>query len=129
MKVKVLLLPLSITATIWAASAQPTVKNTDSPIIIQNMYWAKPGKADDVYSWRLHASDVRVKLGLPRGRVLRRKGDSTTLPDVIWECEYPNADARSSDVATTSHSPEFKEVEAHMDTLIRQFDRIVLQEH
>jgi hypothetical protein len=125
---KVFLLSLLITGTIWAASTQPA-QDTSTPIVIQNMYWAKPGKADDVYRWRLHASDVRAKLGLPRGRVLRRKGDSATLPDVIWECEYPSTDARSKDVERISRSSEFKQVEEHMDTLILHFDRIILQEH
>jgi hypothetical protein len=40
-----------------------------------------PGKAEDVYRVRLHASDVLEKLGLPRGHVLRRQGNSETLPD------------------------------------------------
>ena len=49
--------------------------------IEQTSYFALPGKAEDVYRVRLHVSDVLEKLGLPRGHVLRRQGNSETLPD------------------------------------------------
>jgi hypothetical protein len=102
-------------------------------LVVQNYYYALPGKATDVYQWRLHASDVRAKLGLARGRVLRRLPDSTTdkapgtLPDVIWECEYPSREAREADVARLDKSHEFDEVEKHMDTLIRDFRRVMFE--
>ena len=121
---KIVLLAL---VTAWLAFTQSLAPETSTPIVVQNMYWAKPGKAEEVYQWRLHASDVRVKLGLKRGRVLRRQGDSSTLPDVLWECEYPSAAERAKDVATTGQSAEFKQVQEHMQTLTSQFDRIVLQ--
>jgi hypothetical protein len=50
-------------------------------IVEQASYFALPGKAEDVYRVRLHASDVLEKLGLPRGHVLGRQGNSETLPD------------------------------------------------
>jgi hypothetical protein len=100
-------------------------------IVVQNFYYALPGKADEVYRWRLHASEVRARLGLAVGRVLRLtpasgtdSGDSE-LPDVVWECEYPNAQARAADLARLDASREFVPVEAHMQTLIRRFQRAV----
>lgn len=92
-------------------------------IIVQNYYYAKPGKAEEVYSWRIHASDVREKLGLRRGRVLRRIGDSTKQPDVIWECEYPNGAIREAELKVLENNGEFNEVVKHMETLIAHFDR------
>ncbi len=50
-------------------------------IVEQTSYSALPGKAEDVYCVRLHASDVLEKLALARGNVLRRQGNSETLPD------------------------------------------------
>jgi hypothetical protein len=100
-------------------------------IVVQNFYYALPGKADEVYRWRLHASEVRARLGVAVGRVLRRAPASPDdakdgdLPDVVWECEYPNAKVRAADVARLDASPEFNLVEAHMQTLIRQFRRAV----
>src|SRR6202046_1597853 len=64
-----------------------------STIVEQTSYYALPGKAEDVYRVRLHASDILEKLGLPRGHVLRRQGNSETLPDVMWLGEYPEGAA------------------------------------
>jgi hypothetical protein len=100
-------------------------------IVVQNYYYALPGKADEVYRWRLHASEVRARLGLAVGRVLKRTsamGDDAKdadLPDVVWECEYPDAKARAADIARLDASREFDPVEAHMQTLIRRFRRAV----
>ena len=58
--------------------------------IVEQTSFALTGKAEDVYRVRLHASDVLEKLGLPRGHVLRRQGNSDTLPDVMWLMEYPD---------------------------------------
>jgi hypothetical protein len=92
-------------------------------VIEQTEYWALPGKADEVFAWRLHACDVREKIGLPRGRVFRRQGESESLPDVVWQIEYPNEAARLKDLKTRDESPEFKAVRDHMDTLTRHFER------
>jgi hypothetical protein len=100
-------------------------------IVVQNFYYALPGKADEVYRWRLHASKVRARLGLSVGHVLRRipttaaEAEDAELPDVIWECEYPNAQARESDIARLDASREFDPIEAHMQTLIHRFRRAV----
>ncbi|MFL6603559.1 MAG: hypothetical protein ACJ8R9_19840 [Steroidobacteraceae bacterium] len=94
-------------------------------IVVENYYYALPGKSQEVYELRLHASEVRASLGLPRGRVLRRMQDATksTLPDVIWECEYPTTAAREDDVAALGHSQEFSHIEKKMDSLLRDFQR------
>jgi hypothetical protein len=107
-------------------------------IVVQNYYYARPGKADEVYQWRLHASDVRARLGLARGRVLRRapgqktgddshEGGQHDAPDVIWECDYPSPEARAADIARLDNSKEFDAVEKHMDTLIRDFRRVIFE--
>ncbi len=97
-------------------------------VVVHNAYYAKPGLAEAVYQWRLHASDVRVQLGFPPGRVLRRieeTGDSAqaSQPDVIWECTYPNLAARQRDAQAVEATTEFQAVMQHMRTLIHHFDR------
>jgi hypothetical protein len=99
-------------------------------MVVQNYYFALPGKIQAVYELRLRASAVRASLGLPRGRVLRREQDkpgsaAAQLPDVVWECEYPSASAREQDVATLGHSEEFARVENQMNSLLRDFQRVV----
>lgn len=101
----------------------------NSTVVVQNYYYAQPGKAEEVYQWRVHASDVREKLGFPRGRVLRRieiKGQTATsedLPDVIWQCEYTSAESRERDSKAVGATPEFQAVQKHMATLTRHFAR------
>jgi len=109
------------------ATAEEPQTRPDGIIIVQNYYYAKPGKAEEVYAWRIHASDVREKLGLRRGRVLRRIGDSTQQPDVIWECEYPDAQSRDAELKTLQNNAEFDAVVKHMGTLIDHFDRATWQ--
>jgi hypothetical protein len=109
-----------IAAVVGAAGA---TGDSGRRIIEQTEYWASPGKAEEVYQWRLHACDVRERIGLPRGRVLRRHGESSTLPDIVWQIEYPNEQARLKDLQVRDQSPEFKAVRDHMDTLIRHFER------
>jgi hypothetical protein len=96
-------------------------------IIVQNYYFAKPGMAEEVYSWRIHASDVREKLGLRRGRVLRRIGEANQQPDVIWECEYPDAASRDAELKVLENNAEFDAVVKHMGTLIDHFGRAAWQ--
>jgi hypothetical protein len=91
--------------------------------VIQSFYYAKPGKADEVLSHRQHASDVLEKIGLPRGRIMRRVGGSDEQPDVLWECEFPNAAALDQFLKTAAANPEFEEVRKHMATLIRNAER------
>ena len=93
-----------------------------STIVEQTSYFALPGKAEDVYRVRLHACDVLEKLGLPRGHVLRRQGNSETLPDVMWLVEYPDEAAHQRSLKIRLESPEFKAVRDEMKTLISRGD-------
>lgn len=119
-------------ASVGGTRASPAshTSSLETAIVVQNFYYALPGKADEVYLWRLHASEVRTRLGLAVGRVLRRapalSGDGigeADWPDVVWECEYPNLQARAAHLARLDASREFDAVEAHMKTLIREFRR------
>ena len=109
-----------------AAPARSTAAQPAQMIVAQNYYYAKPGKVDEVYRWRLHASDVRARLGFARGRVLRHihkpGARNSDVPDVVWECVYPSEAARARDYAAVTANPEFQGVEKHMLTLLRRFE-------
>ena len=107
--------------TIWHAAAVGEARA--ETIVIQNYYWAKAGKAQQVYEHRLHASEVRRKLGLPAGRVLKRSGADGEGPDVIWECEYASERAREEDLRALADSGAFEAVTGKMGTLIDRFER------
>jgi hypothetical protein len=95
----------------------------DGPVIEQTAYYAKPGTEQKVYEHRIHASDVRQKIGLPRGRIWRRVGGTGDLPDVIWQVEYTDQDALKRDLDARAKSPEFEQVRSVMNTLIARFSR------
>jgi hypothetical protein len=104
-----------------AASGRPALAQQKQGFIVQNNYWALPGKAEEVYQWRIHASDVRERLGLPRGQVLRRQSNSENLPDVIWQMDFLNEADRVNDVKIME-AGGFQEVVKHMTTLTRRFE-------
>ena len=90
----------------------------------QSAYHAKPGMAEAVYQQRIHASEVRVHIGLPYGRVFRRTdGAGSNVPDVIWQLEYADVAAQKFDLDVRAKSPAFEEVRSKMSTLIADFGR------
>ena len=101
-----------------------TIKeHEDHSITVQNYYWAKEGKIDEVYAHRLYASEVRDSLGLAVGRVLKRIENKGELSHVIWECEYPSEAARKEDLRLLTESGAFDKVTEKMGTLINKFER------
>jgi hypothetical protein len=131
---KHLILPLALLALLFALSlsfaTEQTESNKESPgaIVVQNYYYAQPGKEAEMLSWRLHVCDILDKLGCKRGRVLRRlksEGDKVDAddPDVVWEAEFPDQDSLARDMQKESASGEFKAAREHMGTLLRKFER------
>ncbi len=105
----------SVMTLMAGGQSPPKAANT---IVEQTAYFALPGKAEDVYRLRLHACDVLEKLGLPRGHVLRRQGNSETLPDVMWLMEYPDEAAHQRNLKIRLESSEFTAIRDQMKTLI-----------
>ena len=95
-------------------------------LVERTHYYAKPGRAADVLATRRRASEVRVSLGLPHGRILAKADPSGDGPDVTWECAFPDATAHAQDLAVRDQSPAFAEVRARMTALIDRFERLVL---
>ncbi len=113
--------PPVLVGTLQTSSA---FQQVPGPIIEQTSYYAKAGMAEAVYQQRIHASEVRQKIGLPPGEVFRRVGGTGDLPDVIWQLEYLNADAMKRDLDARAQSREFdQEVRVKMRTLIEKFSR------
>lgn len=104
-----------------ADSAAPSAA-TGEPrrIVYQNRYYAKPGKEEETYRWRLHASDVLEELGVPRGQVFRGAGGGQ--PDVIWQLELDPAAADRANKRAGEVKKQFDPVMEHMATLVRFFE-------
>jgi len=114
---------ISLFALIFVSSAAIKEHLKKEAIVIQNYYWAKEGNIEEVYQHRLYASEVRKKLGLAVGRVLKRVDSKGNLSHVIWECEYESEEAREEDIRKLTESGAFNEVTQKMETLIDKFDR------
>jgi dienelactone hydrolase len=95
-------------------------------VIERTHYHAKPGRVGDVLATRRRASEVRVALGLPPGRILAKADPAGDGPDVTWECAFPDAAAHARDLEARDRSPEFAAVRSRMTGLIDRFERLVL---
>jgi hypothetical protein len=103
-----------------ATVAVPPAAARSERVVVQNRYYAKAGKAEEVYQWRVHACDVLVQLGLNPGHVFR--GTGGVEPDAVWQVELdPENVARETQIERDS--PAFQEVMEHMGKLIRRFER------
>ncbi len=95
-------------------------------LVERTHYHAKPGHAADVLATRRRASEIRVALGLPPGRILTKADPGGDGPDVTWECAFPDAAAHARDLEARGQSPEFAAVRARMTALLDRFERLVL---
>jgi hypothetical protein len=114
---------VSLFTELAIAQAGSPPKEPPGVVVIQVSYYAKPGKADEVFAHRQHVSDLLERLGLPGGRVLRRAGSSSDQPDVMWECEYSSAAALDQALKSAQGNPEFEEARKYMGTLILKGER------
>jgi len=105
---------------------QPDESPGQGSITVLNAYYSTPAKADSVAAHRIHASEVRLALGFHGGRVLRRvhpAPNRTELPQVLWQMDYPNAQARREDFDAISATPQFQAVMTKMRGLADRFER------
>lgn len=84
-------------------------------------YYALPGQFEAVLAQRKRASQVRVDLGLPAGRIFRKLEGAG--PDVRWECYFENRAAYEADLARRNNSAEFRAARESMHTLLERFER------
>jgi hypothetical protein len=84
-------------------------------------YYALAGQADAVLAQRRSASALRVRLGLPAGRIFRKLEGAG--PDVRWECAFPTRADYDLDMAARVASAEFAATRQTMLTLLERFER------
>jgi hypothetical protein len=96
-------------------------------LIERTGYWARPGQAGAVLDTRRRASEIRARLGLPRGAIVVKTDPRGDGPDVSWECDFETAEAHAADLAAREASPEFAAVRAEMQALIVRFERQVFR--
>ena len=84
-------------------------------------YYARPGQADSVLEQRRRATAVRVRLGLPPGRIFRKLEGAG--PDVRWECAFETRADYERDMAARGASKEFETAREAMRALVERFER------
>lgn len=92
-------------------------------IVVQNHYFAAPGRREAVIKTRREASACRVRLGLPEGRILVLARGSEAVPDAIWEIEFPDLAAWDADLAVLAASAEFTAIRKLQSSQLRHFER------
>lgn len=91
-------------------------------------YFAKPGLAEAVLAIRRQANAVRRELGLASGRIYTRgAADGTGVPDVIWECDFPDEAAQAADLSARARSEAFAAIRAEMTRHLSRFERHVMR--
>ena len=89
-------------------------------------YYALPGQVPAVLAQRKHTSELRVRLGLPAGRIfLKLEGSG---PDVRWECAFESLEAYEKDMAVRAGSTDFAATRRGMHALVERFERNLQQE-
>ena len=92
-------------------------------VISYNFYYARPGNADAVLDQRLRASDVRVNLGLSRGRTTSKIQGAEDFADVIWRLDFADMSGQNADMSARAESPAFEAIRHGMRKLYRRFER------
>lgn len=76
-------------------------------IIVENHYYPKPGKFNEVLALRIAASKLLKEFGLAAGRVFvtrqtmdRAKGKQQEVAAVVWHCEYESMGALKSELSS-----------------------------
>lgn len=84
-------------------------------------YYALEGQVEAVLAQRVRASELRVRLGLPPGRIYQKVEGAG--PDVRWECIFETRAAFDADIASRAASIEFTRMRQEMHTLLEKFER------
>lgn len=90
-------------------------------------YYAKPGKLEDVRIARERACELRIAMGLARGKVLYKVDPDDDGPDVTWECEFETISHHDVDLEARASDAGFQAAREHMGTLIDRFERHFVQ--
>ena len=93
-------------------------------VIQQNFYYPRAGNGEEALATRLKANEIRVRLGVPTGRVLRVAQPGTGFY-LTSQVEYENQAAADKYNGILEGSAEFVAVRAHMRPLLEKFETVI----
>lgn len=88
-------------------------------------YYARPGQTEAVLAQRRLATALRLRLGLPPGRIFRKLEGAG--PDVRWECAFATRADYERDMDARAASTEFAAIRLAMHALLERFERHLQQ--
>lgn len=113
--------------------AKMDVTYANQKIIVQNYYYPKPGKLDEVRVLRVEASKLLKKFGLTAGQVLvsrqtmdRASGKQEEVATIIWHAEYQNLSALKKEMNSFTVEQDSQmqtEILNKMKLLVNRFKR------
>ncbi len=94
-------------------------------ILVHQRYFAKPGLRERVIETRVEASRRLAELGVPAGQIWvpPLEASDPAIPHVIWECTYPNLEARERIRALQESDPTFHAIRTKQGTQLAQWVR------
>ncbi|MFW6075440.1 MAG: hypothetical protein ACOC9Y_07585 [Chloroflexota bacterium] len=92
-------------------------------VIVQNRYFVRAGFREQALGVRRRANHARANANRPVGQILVTLDPGPDAPDFIWECAYPDLEARNEDLAWADSSAEFVEIQHQMGELLDRFER------
>ncbi len=108
---------------------------TGQKIIVQNQYFPKTGKFDEVLALRIAASKLLKEFGMTAGRVLitrqtmdRAKGKQKEVAAVVWHSEYRNLEALKTELNSYTAEQESRFQKEILDKMRLLVDRFKKQE-
>ena len=102
-------------------------------IVVQNFYFPKPGKFDEVLALRVEASKLLKEFGFSPGMILvhrqtmdRSKGKEAEITSILWQVEYQSVESLKKEMNSWTPLQESrfqKEILSKMKLLIDRFKR------
>lgn len=97
-------------------------------ILVENHYFPKSGKFEEVLSLRIAASKLLKEFGLSPGQVsVTRQTEDREIAGIVWQCEYESLNALNAELKTFTPEKErrFKtEILDKMKLLVNKHKRI-----
>jgi hypothetical protein len=102
-------------------------------ILVQNHYYPKPGKFNEVLALRIAASKLLKEFGMTAGRVIvsrqtmdRANGKQEEIAAIVWNAEYESLEALKKEINAYTAKQETRyqrEILSKMKLLIDRFKR------
>lgn len=88
-------------------------KFSDHKIVVENNYYPKPGKFEEVLTLRIAASKLLKEFGLSPGKITvarqtkdSAKGKQAEVAAIVWSCEYKNLVALEKEISSLTLEQE-----------------------